>query len=157
MDSISYISIPNYPLHHVSKIHGIRFSNIEICTETFHLSHVTHRAFCDALTEESAKNQNNQPPNPPQDQVQAQNQTTRKLNSESEPKVQKKNSSSPPPPKSKEVPSSLTSVQSGPSQSTGVISSSTLPIQTPEIEERAGPAQPDPLSLGSHGPWVELD
>ncbi|PON67708.1 TFIIH C1-like domain containing protein [Parasponia andersonii] len=99
-------------------------------------SFITHRAFCDALAEESAKTQN---PTPAQNQTSAQNQTQTagNMKSESETQVRTVKSSSPPPPPAPLVapaapPSS--SVPSGPPQSTGLLSSS-LPIQTPVIAE----------------------
>lgn len=60
-------------------------------------SFITHRAFCDALAEESARNQ-------PQPQTQTQTQASEKPNSESDPKITGGNSSpkvpapAPPPP-----------------------------------------------------------
>ncbi|XP_015890207.2 zinc finger protein GAI-ASSOCIATED FACTOR 1 [Ziziphus jujuba] len=104
-------------------------------------SFITHRAFCDALAEESAK-------------AQTQTQSPAKINSETEPKVQPVNSPPPPPssplppppsapppepaPPPPPPPSSKASAPSAPSQSTGVLSTS-LPIQTSELPENHPP------------------
>ncbi|KAF3439054.1 hypothetical protein FNV43_RR17329 [Rhamnella rubrinervis] len=91
-------------------------------------SFITHRAFCDALAEESAKAQT---------QPQTQAQTDGNGNSETDPKVQKVNSPPPPPQAPPSAPPPAPpkpSAPSAPSQSTGVLSTS-LPIQTPELPE----------------------
>lgn len=89
-------------------------------------SFITHRAFCDALAEESARAQTNPAPNPPTSKSkQNQNQ-----NHQSELKIQADSASAPVP---ETVASAAEAADPVPavSQSTGVIPSSVLASQTP--------------------------
>ena len=95
-------------------------------------SFITHRAFCDALAVESARAQTQ-----PQHQNQKQNQAVANPSSESDPKVQAAESPSPlapaPAPVSAPAPAPVqVSAPAAPAlpQSTSVISSSVLPIQS---------------------------
>ncbi|KAM6591615.1 hypothetical protein CsatA_014220 [Cannabis sativa] len=123
-------------------------------------SFITHRAFCDALAEESAKTHTPAPaqapapaPAPAQaakaPQKKDQTQLAENMNMESESKAQLVKSSPPPAPApapalapapAPSAAQASASVPSGPPQSTGVIPSSTRPIQTPtELPENPPP------------------
>ncbi|XP_062102363.1 zinc finger protein GAI-ASSOCIATED FACTOR 1-like [Humulus lupulus] len=98
-------------------------------------SFITHRAFCDALAEESAKTKTPTPVPVPAPALPKKNQTqtSGNMNSESDSKAQPVKSSPPPAPPLAPAQSAApasSSVPSGPPQSTVVISS-TRPIQTP--------------------------
>ncbi|KAL5557254.1 hypothetical protein UlMin_039490 [Ulmus minor] len=118
-------------------------------------SFITHRAFCDALAEESARTQN-----PPQTQNQAQAQTAGNTNSEPDGKAQTGNSSPPPqvvaaqqPPAPALPPPPAPAPASAASQSTGVLPSS-LPIQTPDLPENPNPPrilEEAPAATGLNG------
>ncbi|XWS29317.1 hypothetical protein CRYUN_Cryun24cG0018700 [Craigia yunnanensis] len=120
-------------------------------------SFITHRAFCDALAEESARAQTQ-----PQPQNQKHNQGVANPSSESNPKVQAADSPSPPAPAPAPV-STPASVQvSAPAPapaapalplSASVISSSVLPIQSSELPENPTPIveAPAPVPAGLNG------
>ncbi|XVF15727.1 hypothetical protein REPUB_Repub09cG0180600 [Reevesia pubescens] len=116
-------------------------------------SFITHRAFCDALAEESAKAQA-QPQ--PQNQNQNQNQAVANPSSESDPNVQAVDSSPPPAPAPAPVSVQVSAPAPAPApspspsqapttvahalpQSTSVISTSVLPIQSSELPENPTP------------------
>ncbi|XVF59593.1 hypothetical protein PTKIN_Ptkin07bG0288100 [Pterospermum kingtungense] len=117
-------------------------------------SFITHRAFCDALAEESAKAQT-------QPQPQNQDQAVANPNSDSDPKVQAVDSSPPaapapppPPPPAAVVPVQVSA--SGPvapalPQSTSVISSSVLPIQSSELPQNSTPIVEEAPTLAPAG------
>ncbi|KAJ4835715.1 hypothetical protein Tsubulata_021721 [Turnera subulata] len=87
-------------------------------------SFITHRAFCDALAEESARAHTQPPPNPNPGPA------SPNPNQESDPKVQA-DSSSPP-----QAPAASPAAPVVASQSTGVMASSTvLPVQGPELTD----------------------
>lgn len=89
-------------------------------------SFITHRAFCDALAEESARAQ-------PQPQTQNMASVNPNPNPESEPKLQVDPSPPPPPPPTiAPAPPAL-------SQSVGVISSSVSPTHSPELPDDPTP------------------
>ncbi|XVF17865.1 hypothetical protein REPUB_Repub10bG0161400 [Reevesia pubescens] len=117
-------------------------------------SFITHRAFCDALAEESAKAP--QPQNQKQKQKQNQNQAVANPSLEPNPKVQALDSSSPPPPAPALAPAPVstpapaaalvqvsapvpTTAAPALPQSTTVLSSSVLPIQSSELPENPTP------------------
>ncbi|XVE87273.1 hypothetical protein DITRI_Ditri18aG0103700 [Diplodiscus trichospermus] len=134
-------------------------------------SFITHRAFCDALAEESARAQTKpQPQN--QNKKQNQNQAAVNPSSESAPKVQAADPSSPPAPASAPPPAPApVSVAAAPEpvqvsspaptpaapplpESTSVISSSVLPIQSSELPENPTPfveEAPAPVPAGLKG------
>ncbi|BFG39083.1 hypothetical protein CerSpe_253570 [Prunus speciosa] len=93
-------------------------------------SFITHRAFCDALAEESARGHTQTP---------TQTQTEVNLNSESDPKAQSANSPPQPPPQAS-VPSQATT-SSVPSQSAGLLSSPMPTTQNPVTELPENPTQ----------------
>ncbi|EOX91151.1 C2H2-like zinc finger protein [Theobroma cacao] len=123
-------------------------------------SFITHRAFCDALAEESARAQTHPQP-------QNQNQAVANPSSESDPKVQAVDSSAPPAPAPTPAPAPASApVQvsaSAPApaaptlpQSTSVISSSVLPIRSSELPENPTPIVeeapvPAPAPAGLNG------
>ncbi|KAJ6413109.1 hypothetical protein OIU84_006008 [Salix udensis] len=89
-------------------------------------SFITHRAFCDALAEESAKAQTQSPnPNP-------------NSNPESDPKVQVDSPPPPapqPPPVAPDLGPGQSQAPPGLAQSTGMVSSPVLAIQSPELRD----------------------
>ncbi|XP_022751372.1 protein indeterminate-domain 2-like [Durio zibethinus] len=119
-------------------------------------SFINHRAFCDALAEESARAQT-------QPQPQNQNQAVANANSDSDLKVQAVDSSPPPltasapsPPPVQAPAPAPTPTPAAPAlpQSTSVVSSSVLPIQSSELPENPTPIveeAPAPAPVGVNG------
>ncbi|XP_065874404.1 zinc finger protein GAI-ASSOCIATED FACTOR 1-like [Euphorbia lathyris] len=100
-------------------------------------SFITHRAFCDALAEESNKSQN------------PAGNSNRKPESEAKSKSKANSNIDPPPPPptppTPSPPSPAAAAAAAPalSQSTGVISSSVSPIQSPELADHPSPIVED--------------
>ncbi|XVE82658.1 hypothetical protein DITRI_Ditri16bG0023800 [Diplodiscus trichospermus] len=113
-------------------------------------SFITHRAFCDALAEESARAHT---------QPQPQNQAVANPNSDSDPKVQDVDSSPPPAPTAAPAPAPEPVPVSAPAspalpRSTSVMSSSVLPIQSSELPENPTSMleeAPAPAPAGANG------
>ncbi|XP_022775286.1 protein indeterminate-domain 2-like isoform X1 [Durio zibethinus] len=117
---------------------------------------ITHRAFCDALAEESARAQT-------QPQPQNQNHAVANPSLKSDPKVQATDSSSPPAPAPTPAPASVStpapvqvsaSTPAAPAvpQSTSDLSSSVLPIQSSELPENPTPMVEEvPALVGLNG------
>ncbi|KDP31793.1 hypothetical protein JCGZ_12254 [Jatropha curcas] len=91
-------------------------------------SFITHRAFCDALAEESARATQTPNPNPAAVNLNP--------NQESEPKVQVDPSPPPPPPPPL---APVAAAPAPPAQSAGVISSSISPNHSPELPDNPSP------------------
>ncbi|XWS45387.1 hypothetical protein CRYUN_Cryun15aG0132300 [Craigia yunnanensis] len=110
-------------------------------------SFITHRAFCEALAEESARAQT---------QPQPQNQAVANPNSDSDPKVHALDSSPPSAPAVAPAPAPVQVSAPTPAapalpQSTSVISSSVLPIQSSELPENPTPIVEEALAPAPAG------
>ncbi|XP_021888880.1 protein indeterminate-domain 2-like [Carica papaya] len=128
-------------------------------------SFITHRAFCDALAEESARAKT-QTPSQNQKQAQTQNQVVVNSNPESDSNVQAMDSSPPATPapvpakaqaqittpSPAPAPAPAQSQTQVPTQSTGMVFSSVLPVQNSEMPESSTQVMEEaPMTAGLNG------